>query len=43
MVWVMKKNKAELGDRRGWDGARGCILDREVKQDFSEKMTLEQH
>lgn len=43
MIRTMKKIKAGLEERRGWDGARGSILDREVKKDFSEKRTLEQH
>lgn len=35
----MKKNKAGLGDRKGWDRGSGYILDWEVKEDLSEKMS----
>lgn len=37
----MKKNKSGLGDGEGWDGGRDSILDREMKQDLSEKVILE--
>lgn len=39
----MKKNKACLGGREEWDGGRDSILlIREMREDLSEKMTLEQ-
>lgn len=36
-----EENQVGLGDREGWEGGSGFILDREVTEDLSEKMTLE--
>lgn len=41
MIRAIKQNESGLGDREGWDGGRDSIFNSEMKEDLSEKVTLE--